>query len=76
MSVMSIFLTGVLEAGLMREAPVTDADQDVVVIGGGIGGIAAAAFLRRAGRRVRVYEQAAQLRAVGAGWSWRPMPCG
>lgn len=41
--------------------------RDVVVIGGGIGGLAAAAFLQRAGRRVRVYEQAPELRPVGAG---------
>jgi salicylate hydroxylase len=40
---------------------------DVIVIGGGIGGLAAAAFLRRAGRRVAVYEQAARITAVGAG---------
>src|SRR4051794_8323844 len=42
-------------------------EADVIVIGGGIGGLAAAAFLRRAGRRVAVYEQAARITAVGAG---------
>jgi salicylate hydroxylase len=40
---------------------------DVIVIGGGIGGLAAAAFLRRAGRRVAVYEQAGRITTVGAG---------
>lgn len=39
----------------------------VAVVGGGIGGLAAAAFLRRAGLTVTVYEQAAELREVGAG---------
>jgi salicylate hydroxylase len=42
-------------------------EQDVIVIGGGIGGLVAAAFLQRAGQRVRVYEQAPELRPVGAG---------
>jgi salicylate hydroxylase len=39
----------------------------VAVVGGGIGGLAAAAFLHRAGLAVTVYEQAAELREVGAG---------
>jgi salicylate hydroxylase len=39
----------------------------VAIVGGGIGGIAAAAFLRRAGLPAVVYEQAAVLREVGAG---------
>jgi phytoene dehydrogenase-like protein len=38
---------------------------DAVIIGGGIGGLAAAASLRTAGRRVAVYEQAARITAVG-----------
>jgi salicylate hydroxylase len=45
----------------------TGTEADVIVIGGGIGGLAAAAFLSRAGRRVAVYEQAARITAVGAG---------
>jgi salicylate hydroxylase len=40
---------------------------DIAIIGGGIGGLAAAAFLYRAGLRATVYEQASQLREVGAG---------
>jgi salicylate hydroxylase len=40
---------------------------DIAIIGGGIGGLAAAAFLHRAGLPATVYEQAAQLREVGAG---------
>jgi len=43
-----------------------------VVVGGGIGGIAAAVALRRAGFDVRVYEQAQQLAEVGAGVSLAP----
>ncbi len=43
-----------------------------VVAGGGIGGIAAAVALARAGVDVRVYEQAHQLAEVGAGVSLAP----
>ncbi len=43
-----------------------------VVAGGGIGGIAAAVALARAGIDVRVYEQAQQLAEVGAGVSLAP----
>ena len=39
----------------------------IAVIGGGIGGLAAAGFLHRAGLDVTVYEQAAMLTEVGAG---------
>ena len=40
---------------------------EIAIIGGGIGGLAAAAFLHRAGLPSTVYEQAAQLGEVGAG---------
>ncbi|MDX6342614.1 MAG: hypothetical protein QOH87_2752 [Trebonia sp.] len=40
---------------------------EIAIIGGGIGGLAAAAFLRRAGLPATVYEQASQLGEVGAG---------
>ena len=39
----------------------------IAIVGGGIGGLAAALFLRRAGINVTVYEQADALREVGAG---------
>jgi salicylate hydroxylase len=39
----------------------------IAVVGGGIGGLAAAGFLHRAGLSATVYEQAAELREVGAG---------
>lgn len=39
----------------------------IAVVGGGIGGLAAAAFLHRAGQQVTVYEQAPALAEVGAG---------
>ena len=40
---------------------------EIAIVGGGIGGLAAAAFLRLAGLGATVYEQASQLREVGAG---------
>jgi 2-polyprenyl-6-methoxyphenol hydroxylase-like FAD-dependent oxidoreductase len=40
---------------------------DAIVVGAGIGGLAAAAALRRAGWRVRVLESAPELGEVGAG---------
>ena len=43
-----------------------------VVVGGGIGGIAAAVALARAGIDVQVHEQAQQLAEVGAGVSLAP----
>ncbi len=43
-----------------------------VVVGGGIGGIAAAVALERAGIDVQVHEQAQQLTEVGAGVSLAP----
>ncbi|HEU5295678.1 MAG TPA: FAD-dependent monooxygenase, partial [Burkholderiaceae bacterium] len=39
----------------------------IVIVGGGIGGLAAALFLRRVGVDATVYEQAGALREVGAG---------
>jgi salicylate hydroxylase len=39
----------------------------VAVVGGGIGGLAAAAFLHRAGLNATVYEQAAEISEIGAG---------
>lgn len=40
---------------------------DVLIAGGGIGGLAAALACRRAGCRVRLYERAAEFTEVGAG---------
>jgi salicylate hydroxylase len=40
---------------------------EIAIIGGGIGGLAAAAFLHRAGLPSTVYEQTAQVGEVGAG---------
>jgi salicylate hydroxylase len=39
----------------------------IAIVGGGIGGLATAAFLHRAGLRSTVFEQASELREVGAG---------
>lgn len=46
--------------------------QRVVVVGGGIGGLAAAALLARTGHDVTLLEQATSLRAVGAGIALQP----
>jgi salicylate hydroxylase len=47
--------------------PSTSSKPRIAIVGGGIGGIAAAAFLHRAGLPAVVYEQAAELKEVGAG---------
>jgi salicylate hydroxylase len=39
----------------------------IAIVGGGVGGLAAAGFLQKAGLSVTVYEQAAELKEVGAG---------
>ncbi|MGH8765250.1 MAG: FAD-dependent monooxygenase, partial [Burkholderiales bacterium] len=39
----------------------------MAIVGAGLGGLAAALFLRRAGIEATLYEQAAELREVGAG---------
>ena len=48
------------------------ADVDVVVVGGGIGGLSVALALTRTGRAVRVLEQAAEFGEVGAGLQVAP----
>jgi salicylate hydroxylase len=39
----------------------------IAIVGGGLGGLAAALFLRKAGLEMTVYEQAPEFREVGAG---------
>ncbi|MFI6369249.1 FAD-dependent monooxygenase [Nocardia sp. NPDC050630] len=46
--------------------------RSAIVAGAGIGGLAAAIGLRRAGWSVTVLERAAELREAGAGWSFAP----
>jgi 2-polyprenyl-6-methoxyphenol hydroxylase-like FAD-dependent oxidoreductase len=45
---------------------------DVVIVGGGIGGLSAAVSLTRAGLRVRVLESAPEFGEVGAGLQIAP----
>ncbi len=42
----------------------------IAIVGGGIGGLAAAAFLHQAGLPATVYEQTEELREIGPAWSW------
>src|SRR5437879_4104534 len=56
---------------MMRRA-MGSAAMRVVVVGGGIGGIAAANALLQRGLDVRVYEQASALTEVGAGVALQP----
>src|SRR5215217_3453690 len=44
--------------------------RSAIVVGGGVGGLAAAIGLRRIGWTVTVLEQARELRAAGSGWSF------
>jgi 3-hydroxybenzoate 6-monooxygenase len=48
------------------------ADESVVVIGGGIGGMSAALALARGGRQVRLLEQAPAFSEIGAGLQMAP----
>lgn len=45
---------------------------NIAIVGAGIGGLAAAALLKRAGHQVNVYEQAARFARVGAGIQMAP----
>ncbi|GAA5163199.1 FAD-dependent monooxygenase [Pseudonocardia eucalypti] len=57
-----------------REAPVRsgEPDEPLAIIGGGVGGLTAALALQRFGFRVTVFEQAHQLREIGAGVTITP----
>src|SRR5689334_24886939 len=48
------------------------AKPTIAIVGAGIGGLALAAFLHRAGASVAVYEQAKQFHRVGAGIQMSP----
>lgn len=49
-----------------------DANFDVLVVGGGIGGLATALAMARAGRNVRLVEQATAFKEIGAGLQLGP----
>ena len=54
-----------------QREPVTD-DPDVVIVGGGIAGLLAGAYLRKAGiERIRIVDQAG---GVGGTWYWNRYP--
>ncbi len=50
-------------------------DLHTLIIGGGIGGLTAALALQRAGYRVSVFEQVAELGEIGAGVTITPNAC-
>jgi 2-polyprenyl-6-methoxyphenol hydroxylase-like FAD-dependent oxidoreductase len=50
--------------------------RHIVIVGGGIGGLAAALALHRAGFRVSVHEQVAEIRALGVGINLLPHAVG
>ena len=52
---------------MRRSSPSTRHEPDVIVVGGGIGGLSAAFALARQGLRVRVLERAKEFGEVGAG---------
>jgi 3-hydroxybenzoate 6-monooxygenase len=52
--------------------PTADRGPDVIVVGGGIGGLSAAYALARRGLRIRVLERAGQFGEVGAGIQLAP----
>ncbi|MFZ9905797.1 MAG: FAD-dependent monooxygenase [Steroidobacteraceae bacterium] len=56
----------------MTHYPPTSDAPTTIIVGAGIGGLAAALALLRAGHRVRVLEQSASLGEVGAGLSITP----
>ena len=56
----------------MDEQRVVPDGRTALVVGAGIGGLAAALGLRRAGWAVQVLERAPALGEVGAGWSFAP----
>ena len=46
--------------------------MDIIIVGGGIGGLTLALMLHRRGLAVRVYESAAEIRPIGVGISILP----
>ena len=50
--------------------------QPVIIIGGGIGGLATALTLHRAGIGCRIYEQSSQIRELGVGINTLPHAIG
>lgn len=60
------------DADAPGSASLIDAAVDAVIVGGGIGGLAAALALARTGRTTRVLEQAAEFGEVGAGLQLAP----
>src|SRR5690242_10565827 len=56
----------------LRSASVREAPMNIAIVGAGIGGLAAAALLQRAGHHVNVYEHAPRFARVGAGIQMAP----
>jgi 3-hydroxybenzoate 6-monooxygenase len=56
----------------MEVAMTSDPKRSVIIVGGGIGGLAAALALARKGIAVRVFEQASEFAEIGAGLQLGP----
>jgi salicylate hydroxylase len=56
----------------MRQEKVVSEQLQIAMVGGGIGGLTAALALRARGLNVTVFEQAGELREIGAGMSIHP----
>src|SRR4051812_41511748 len=55
-----------------RGGSMSNFNEKIIIVGGGIGGLATAIAVRRQGHEVAVYEQAPELLEIGAGLSVWP----
>jgi salicylate hydroxylase len=65
-------LSGLRELGNVPTGEVVSEKLQIAIVGGGIGGLTAALALRARGLGATVFEQASELREIGAGFSLFP----